>query len=429
MQRRLNRRLSVLLLRLRRNSKNLFSKGLKLPQWCARQVREYELRRRAVRRMARARAPQPEQRMVVLVTERIGSRVCKIGFGLKSIGWRVVLLYRDGILAAPERCFDEMVQYSSPADALLSATRFAPIAYHVFSTWNFDLAALFIKHKPGKIVFDDYDVLGGTLLQHFADTYRRQIDKERFCLENSDGLCCRDLETQSVKRAGYRFRGARILFPDYCWGHASLLPVAHDLSLDFHIVNCGNIPVSTEHEMLLHEKELTAVARKLVALGVRAPRIHFHMYPSGSIWRNAAGSAAAKNGIEGTELRFHLHEWVPPDELSSRLAQYDAGLYTSMLCMDPPTYNDFKVAYTSGNKVFDYLDAGLPVMISGSKFMEYLMRRARVDIRIEAQLTVEARRYVEGQDPSSLRRNAAQASSRLDVTKHVSRLAAFYQSL
>jgi hypothetical protein len=124
-----------------------------------------------------------------------------------------------------------------------------------------------------------------------------------------------------------------------------------------------------------------------------------------------------------------MHEWIQPDELPSRLAQYDAGLYTFMLSMDPPTYNHFKFAYTSGNKVFDYLDAGLPVIIYGSKFMEYLMRRARVDIRMEAQLTVDARRYLEGQDPWTLRRNAAQASSRLAVTKHVSRLAAFYESL
>lgn len=425
-QRRLNHILQVPLLR---NPKNLLLKGLKLRHWCARQIREYRLKRRALRRMERTRGLQPNSRMAVLVTDRIGSRVCKIGLGLKSIGWRVVLLYRDGNLVAPERYFDEMVQYASPAEALLIATRFAPIVYHVFSNWNFDVAELFIKHKPGKIVFDDYDVLGGTLLPHVADASRRQIDKERFCLEDSDGLCCRDLETQSVKRAGYRFRGLRILFPDYCWGHASLLPVANDLLLDFHIVNCGNIPVSTEHEVLLHKKELTALARKLVALGLRAHRIHFHIYPTGSIWRSAAGSTPAENGLEGTELWFHLHGWVQPDELPSRLAQYDAGLYTFTLSMDPPTYNDFKFTYTSGNRVFDYLDAGLPVIIHGSEFMEYLMRHAGVDIRMEAELTVEARRYLEGQDQSSLRRNAAQASSRLAVTNHASRLAAFYEAL
>jgi len=404
---------------------------LKVPRWAMRQPRERWLVHRAVTRIRAARGEPVVRGLVVLVTESVGSRICKVGYGLKSLGWRVVLVHRNNLPANAGRCFDEMRRYATPAEALWLAAHFRPVAYHVFANWNFNAAALLIRHQPGKMVFDDYDVLVGTLAEDFSRAYHREIRLERFCLENADGLCCRDLETQCARKAGYSLRGRRLLLLDCCWGGqvespAPLASRGHGL----HIVNCGNIPLATRAEYLVHQQELGALAATLTAQGLAAESIRFHAYPTSSVWRGASRNETGERLAGGAvPAFFHLHDPVPPDELPRVLSQYDAGLYHVGIGANPPTYNRWKFAYTSGNRVFDYLDAGLPVVIHGCKFMEFLVRRAHVDIGIEAPQSVAAHQFLRRENTEALRRNAFLASSRLAITQHIPKLAAFYESL
>lgn len=406
-------------------------KLLRRAKWCLIQPREQWLAHRSVQRIRLAAGQPITPQLAVLVTDSVNSRVCKIGYGLKYLGWRTVLLHQRALPTNPGQCFDECQSYATPSEALHLATRFRPVAYHVFSNWNFDVATLLIRHKPGKIVFDNYDVLAGTLLKNFAHIYHREIEQERFCLENADGLCCRDLESQCVKRSGYRFGGRRILIMDCCWGGLPMSPkFPSRRDSGFHVVNCGNIPIGTESEWVIHQKELSGVAKALIGQGLLAQSIHFHIYPVHGAWTGAKRESTVDAGTSnGISIFFHLHDRVPPDQLQGTLMQYDAGLYHVLVGANPPTYNHWKFVYTSGNRVFDYLDAGLPVIIHGSKFMEFVVRRAGVDIRVEEQLSGQARRYLRGENTESLRQTASRASSRLAITRHIPKLAAFYESL
>lgn len=423
----------VRLIHLIRSPRRAIRRIINLPDRFRNHVRNHRLLRSAIKRIPVISVQPATPQLVVFVADLVGSRVCKIAYGLKSIGWRIVLLHQGDPSEWSKKCFDKMLRFSSPAEALFLATQFRPVAYHVFSNWNFEVAFLFVRHRPGKIVFDDYDVLAGTLQDNFARPFRRLIEKERFCLENADGLCCRDLETQSVKRQlGYRFRGKRILLWDCCWGDLQLsTSSSRNGTDDFHIVNCGNIPVRTEKEFTVHTEELTQLARTLVNKGLRAQRLHFHTYPTGPIWHGAArnGSEECVN-LNNLSVLFHLHNAVPAEELPREFVQYDAGLYHFAIGAVPDTYTQWKFAYTSGNRVFDYLDAGLPVIIHGSRFMEFLTRRARVDIRIEAELSSAAREYLRRTpDGDSLRQNAATARSRFSITNYVAKFGIFYESI
>jgi hypothetical protein len=401
---------------------------LKVPRWALGQPREFWLTRQAVGRIRAQSGAPVTPKLVVFVSESAGSRLCKIGCGLRGLGWRVVLIHRRDLPPNAGRYFDETRRYATPAEALLLATEYRPVAYHVFANWNFNAAARLIRHRPGRIVFDDYDVLVGTLRPNIARGYLREIRLERFCLENADGHCCRDLEMQCAKRAGYRLRGRRLLITDCCWGDApGARPPRAEPVDGFHVVNCGNVMVATEREYSVHRKELIALAARLRVQGLSAASLHFHVYSTSGIWSRAPRSASLD---EATATWLHLHEPVAPDELQAVLMRYDAGLYHVGIGDDPPTYNRWKFVYTSGNRVFDYLDAELPVIIHGSTFMEFLVRRAGADIRVESSpLREAARRFLRREDTASLPRRAAAGRTMFAIARHAPRLAAFYESL
>jgi len=399
-------------------------------RWVLRKPLEWWFLYRAWARLRGSEDGHRAPRTVVFVVDSVSSRACKLAYGLKSIGWKVTLLHRGDLPADPVRYFDKTVRFACAAEALFLATRYRPVAFHVFSNWNFDAAVLLVRHRLGKIVFDDYDVLGGTLLPHFAHRFRKAIKLERFVLENSDGLCCRDLETQAVKRAGYRFRGRRLLLLDCCWGgHPPDTVKASRAMPGFHIVNCGNMSVGTLGEYLVHRQELVALAGRLVAKGLAGRGIHFHDYPVHGFPAEALDLEGQRTEVAGVSVQFHLHQRVSPDRLTEELSQYDAGLYHTGLDADPPTYNHLKFIYTSGNRVFDYLDAGLPVIIHGSRFMEQVVGRAGADVRIESQLSPAALAFLRSGESDFFARQAARAREWLAVSRHAGKLAAFYGSL
>ena len=150
--------------------------------------------------MAVARQPRTP-RHVVFISDLPRSREVKLAYGLSQAGWQVTLLYKELPTFDATRYFADSQQYQEPWEALKLAACYTPVAYHVFSNWNFNVAATLIRYKPGKIVFDDYDVMAGVVKDDFLHkNYPGQLELERSCLENADGLCCRGLELQYAKR-------------------------------------------------------------------------------------------------------------------------------------------------------------------------------------------------------------------------------------
>jgi len=382
--------------------------------------------------LARRAAQKPrEPKLVVLVADLAGSRVCKIGYGLKLSGWRVILLHRGEPWSQPAKCFSQTCRYRSPIGAVLLAARFNPVAYHVFSSWDFEVASLFVRHKPGRIVFDDYDVLSGVVQDGLSRRLLYQIAQERACLENADGICCRNLLTQVPKRQlGYRYKGKRILLVDCCWDdEPRALSERDNHPGEFHIVNTTYVPLQTDGDVETHMHELGGLVVGLIAQGATARNFHFHLYTPPNVWSGAEEKVVSTN-VESADARLfiHVHHPVPPDELGRECARYDAGLYHHRIPLNTWAYNQGAHRFAMGNKIFDYLDAGLPVIISDTKFPVFVLRRFGVDICVDNGGSDRARAYLQRPSPD-LRRAALRARSSLAVVKHVPRLGLFYESL
>jgi hypothetical protein len=366
-------------------------------------------------------------KQVVFVSDRPSLREAKLAYGLRQNGWQVVLLHREPAPFDLSRCFHETLQFSDAREALAMACRYAPVVYHLFSSWNFEVAATFIRCKPGKIVFDDYDVLAGMIRPSYLEPhYTPQVALERYCLENADGLCCRSLETQYPKRRmGYRYRGKRLLLLDCCWNDQPL-PPRPPTSSELHLVYAGNVPFPEADS----DKESAFVKR---AEAVTAQGIHLHVYPSQDAWARFFDKNPPKQvaRLLQTNPRFHLHQPVRADALAVEIGRYDAGWFDVAAFADvyDDLYTPEKYVYASTNKIFDYLDAGLPAALNAPRFQEFLARRLRVGFKVNAAFDAGVGGYLSSANWHALRSNIGKARQSLHAPQQAGRLIAFYNSL
>ena len=194
--------------------------------------------------------PAAKNSLVVFISDTPRSREAKLAYGLNSAGWDVVLLHRDAPTFDVGQDFIDARHYNTPAEALRLAQTFRARIYHLFSNWNFATASVVIRNKPGKVVFDNYDVLAGMVRESIAEKkYPGQLALERYCLEQADGLCCRSLETQVARRTmGYAYKGRRLFFPDYCWDDDAVTICRREPD-PCRVANIGNLYIDAHHDI------------------------------------------------------------------------------------------------------------------------------------------------------------------------------------
>ncbi|MBI5686976.1 MAG: hypothetical protein HZC54_18050 [Verrucomicrobia bacterium] len=378
-------------------------------------------------RAAAARKRLRTSKQVVFVADRPSSREAKLAYGLRQNGWQVILLHKEPAAFDLSRCCHEARQYSDAREALELACSYAPVAYHLFSSWNFDVAETLVRYKPGKIVFDDYDVLAGMIRSDYLEAhYACQVALERYCLENADGLCCRSLETQYPKRRmGYRYRGKRLLLLDCCWNDQPVAP-RPPAAGELHLVYAGNVPCPETDSG--KQPAFVDCAEAITAQG-----IHLHIYPSHEVWVRFFAKNPPKPiaRLLQTNPRFHVHPTVPADAIADEISRFDIAWFDVAAFDDSyhALYTPEKYVYASTNKIFDYLDAGLPIAMNAPKFQEFLVRRLRVGSKVQTASAAGGGGYLGGADWHALRSNVERARRTLFAARQTKRLIAFYNAL
>lgn len=382
------------------------------------------------RRKGQEELQNVQDRFIVFVTDRPGARDAKLAWGLKQNGWNVILLHKEKPIYNPQQYYSDTIQYHNSDEALSIARNFQPAIFHLFSTWIHNTAATFIKNKPGKVVFDDYDVMAGMVKKDFLDkNYPGQLEMERLCMENADGLCCRSPQTQYAKQnLGYRFGGDRLLMVDCCWGN-SLYPLSKpEIRQDFHIAYCGNMYLCDDPSDA-EKCELLEMATNLAE-----HHIHFHIYPAFRTTRNLEFDQAFAGYLELQQKTdyFHLHETVDSDKLVKELSQYDAGWFDYSPYSNGyiNVYQEWMYTYYAAtNKIFDYIDAGLPVIINSSWFVEKTLGKTNILVKITPEFKQNPASFLKRFDWEKLKNNARAAKEYYDVRKQAKRLIKFYQCL
>ncbi len=366
---------------------------------------------------------------IVFVSDMPRAREAKLAHGLRSLGCRVILLYQETPGFEVATHFDESRHYTEPEEALALAREYDPLAYHLFANWNFNMAAAFIERGPGPVVFDNYDLLNGMVFPEFMEQhYPGQLALERRCLEQADGLACRDLSSQYLRRElGFRLRGRRIYLPDSCWGTPLSGVEAAEPADELHVVYCGNMALEKYTSGL---ERNTCVHLWLADLLTRQG-VHYHLYPSTSVQPHLPFEEAFSDYFELAQQTplLHLHRPLPAESLIAEMARYDAGILVLSESLEAPLTRVMtaqRYIHASSNKVFDYLDAELPVLLNRcNPFIRFQLGRYGASI----DATFERLGRLSECDLGAMSAGVRLAKAAYATPRLAARLVRFYQAL
>jgi hypothetical protein len=383
---------------------------------------------KAVRAARLNRRRTPSAREIVFVADQPTPRDAKVSQALRDKGWRTVLLLRKTPAFDPSSFFDQVVTFRDAWDALLKASGFTPLAYHVVACWSFRTAATLIRYRPGKMVFDNTDQLGGMVRPEYLRwTFPWQLGLERFCMENADGLRCRDLAPAFARRKlGYKIRGKTLYFPDFGWGKAT---GAAERPLDGRGVSvafCGGMAV----EKVSKEDRYNLYLE--VAKAISAGGVPFHLY---------ATVGLTPGGFEDTFSDYldwsrrcpdlHVHRPVPPQLVATELSKYSFGLYVwgdpLHLGEDSPIHMPCRKEVTMGSRFYDYVEAGMHIVSHDGRLASWIVRRYGLGFQASRELFTQPRAWLMEQSGRVKRRPGIEQD--WVMSRHVGRLETFYRSL
>lgn len=290
---------------------------------------------------------------------------------------------------------------------------------HLFTEqWNSRNDRILIQMKSlfPPVVYDEYDIMNEMYIQVLfpQDTF----ENERFCLEHAEAICNRGYEIDYLKQeCNYHICAKTIQFHDYC----SDVQCKSDEEYNGELNLCytGGLP-SEEAYYDSYVKCFMELAEQC-----RQNECHFHIYPA--IWDENRWAVYME--LEKQNEFFHMHKTVPFEQLKLELRKFDYGVFPMKdmeLRKGIGIYTKQKMVYSTANKYFDYLDAGLPVIAASPiKLVRFLEEKG-----------VLINWTVEQFDFDELRRRRSEIKKRVlaeretfQIQNHINELTDFYNSL
>lgn len=290
--------------------------------------------------------------LICFISERPRGRDLKMAQALLRAGKQVVLLHRDEVQFDLSASFSHVIRYSDGWHALKLATEIPAQVFHLFSLAADETSILFIRHKPGPVVFDANDVFPG--MNNLA-LPRHLLEWQTEALQNADALCCRDLQYRAAARCNGWHRHPQVIwFPEYI---DDLAPIGSFLEDGVvRAVSAGNLHTGAGSSAAGAEMLL----RPLVEQGV-----HIEIFPHFFFWNRSpeeiARAHAGLLALGAATGRVTLRPWVPPDRLAGELAQFGVGLLFSNHYLDQgkKDYSMESLAACGSARETDYLGGRL----------------------------------------------------------------------
>ena len=366
---------------------------------------------------------------ILFVIENFSPRVIKIVRALKKIGKEpVILINQQKTTGAMWEKFHVALGidggcniYKSIEELLFYCLKNAGSVIHVFSNpWDPYAAYILVslRKQLGRVVFDQYDIANG----FYTIFSEEQLEIEKYCLENADGVCYREFSLEYLTDAlHFHIKGKTLRFFDYCSSTCDMSKKNENYELSL----CYAGGVLTEKQMTEY-KDCVFCGFMELADRCEENKCHLHIYPS------SYDKEGYKMYIEKDKKSeyFHFHETVSYNELISEITQYDYGITPTgddVWEKEESGYNTKeKYIYSATNKYFDYLDAGLPIIAAiPLKFAEFLEEKGVLIKWTNGQYDFAYLRSMKNEYKNRI----AKVREELHMDNYIKELTAFYESL
>ena len=294
------------------------------------------------------------------------------------------------------------------------------VLVHSFGPKTFypDKARVFMKQT--KFLYDMQDVL---CIYYGLNTdirwFQQEFPHEKNVLSLSDGLVSHGLEPiPATKIYSIKKRPPLLFFPLYCDNDFFQTNTKELRPDNIHLVYAGEIMGSFRDK-----KQFGNVQFHELIDVLSKQKIHFHVYPSPS---TLPLYFEEYRQIEKQNPFFHLHKAVAQDKLAKELSQYHFGIIPFFKANT--NQSDDKYKYSTALKLFNFIEAGIPVLVSEDiEFQCWMALRYNAGVAINNNNIDSLRKIIEKVNYRDLVNGLIAGREKISLKKNIKNLLNFYR--
>jgi len=296
-------------------------------------------------------------------------------------------------------------------------------AIHAFTLPSYQIR-MAIDHTGYPVVMDIQDMHVSYFGLNSPKLYMRlDMPDESYSIQHAAGIVTQSIELTNASRVyDIPKRPPTLFFPVYCDDDQLLTPPTIPSMEEIHLVYAGSIAGSFQDDHHFGSMKLYRLADTLAE-----QQIHFHIYPSPTM-RFRDLILAEYEELAKRNPYFTLHESVPQQVLAEELMGYHFGLLPFFLEDTGRSAN--KLGLGSSQKLYNYMESGLPVLISEDlRFQSWMARRYGGGVEIRKADLPNLREMITKLDYPALRADLMAKRNRVTLSTNIPRLAKFYHQL
>lgn len=357
---------------------------------------------------------------IAFVTQYARARELKLAYAARLCGHQVTLI-ASGV-QFPDMAneyFDDFRGAKNVWQMLKVLDEINPDVVHLFVNYNNAFLLPILLYSSSPVIYDPYDCLKGMFKPEFQINCL-ELRAERMSFEQADHICSRSLEPLYLRRKfGYQMPDTTY-FAEYCWKEPKPYePRDRFREADLHIVYVGGIwPEDRYPADKFGYAQYIEVSRILAK-----QNIHLHIYPAPTPAISNFESFFSLYLEEATTNPYlHFYHPINYNELTQVLSRFDAAMHIMGLTINENLGRLArpKLDYSSANKLFDYIEAGLPVIIHNGKHQKSLVRHYSHIIEVQDLANVRE---------AILALNFQKRPSHVTIKDHAERLGQMYSNL
>lgn len=253
---------------------------------------------------------------------------------------------------------------------------------------------------------------------------KKEVKFEKYNLEHADGIIARNLESKDLsRRYHYKFPEKNILFLDYCDEANFQAPDRKSITKDksIHLVYSGGIFGPSALKASWGIIDFDILIKSLVH-----SELNLHLYPFPN---EPLEYYSELLEMEKTNPYLNIYSSVPNFTLANEIGKYHFGILPNFK-VDSYPIMDFKLDMCTSNKFFNYLEAGIPIIVSDElKFMSWIVKRYQIGIVVKKGELNNLKNIIFEHDYKQMIENVIKVREKLSFQFNNKRLLSFLNSI
>ncbi len=249
---------------------------------------------------------------------------------------------------------------------------------------------------------------------------KRELPHEQACLEQANGVIGQSLEPNvAYRKYKTRKKPPNLFFPLYCDDDVFCANTKMLIPDDVHLVYAGGVAGSHRNPKQYGNIQFQALIKTLTD-----QKLHFHIYPSPS---NVRADYEEYENMAKENPFFHFHEPVAQQNLAKELSKYHFGILPFF--KELSEQSDDKLKYATTLKLFNYLEAGIPVIVSKDLgYQSWILERYSCGIGIKLEDIPSVSSLFNPDNYKALKKSVLNTRNKLSLGRQIPRLLHFYNS-